>query len=54
MKEQEVEQELERRLALLETPDHEDPARKGLPATDPVVRETTIAAGEGDQGVRRC
>ena len=42
MREQEFEQELERRLAILEAPDYEDPARKDLPALDLAILAIVI------------
>lgn len=37
MREQQFEEELERRLALMEAPGYEDPARRDLPAWDIAV-----------------
>jgi hypothetical protein len=42
VKEHEFEQELERRLEILEAPGYEDPARKDLPALDLVILTVAV------------
>lgn len=44
VKEQKFDGELERRLAVLEAPDYEDPARKDLPAVDLVIVAVLVVA----------
>ncbi len=44
MKEQGFDEELERRLAILEAADHEDPARRDLPAVDLVILAVLVVA----------